>query len=407
LLALKRFLDERAGGLIEFFLSSDDESIGHGTIWPAEVRAALDRMALMLIFVSSEALKSGWTYFEAGFGMHKLGTANVYCLPGTKKDALPSPFNVIQNRNLHSAREVSLLLQQINLQLDSKLNTSVTKGDFDRLFMKPVTIEIQRGQNFEQVVRSLYFRASGPPDSINVFERVCRSLGLVSTIPETDLWERWETRCSTGLKIEVDTPKCIPLEKEVIPSDEARKRGVASFLIIGSVWQEVDDWDTGAKQRTISELEAHNADIAKRNLEIKKENAECAAKPRSCRFTISPYNDLSVPLRTVDAWLVETKITHDLVVEVQLYEGIGCEMRAEAISAKIHGSPLSLRDDGTLLWAEGITVQLPSGNRRTLTLTASDLMTTKLSQFHIPELVSTLFELNILYLPVQRGNKRK
>lgn len=38
LLALKRLLDERAGGMIEFFLSSDDDSIAHGTIWPAEER---------------------------------------------------------------------------------------------------------------------------------------------------------------------------------------------------------------------------------------------------------------------------------------------------------------------------------------------------------------------------------
>src|ERR1044071_614928 len=73
LLGLKRLLDERAGGLIDFFLSSDDDSIAHGTIWPEEVRTALDRMSLMLIFVSSEALKSGWTYFEAGYGLHKLG----------------------------------------------------------------------------------------------------------------------------------------------------------------------------------------------------------------------------------------------------------------------------------------------------------------------------------------------
>jgi hypothetical protein len=111
LLALKRFLDERTGGLIEFFLSSDDDSIAHGTIWPAEVRAALDRMSLMLIFVSSEALKSGWTYFEAGYGLHKLGTANIYCLPGTDKAALPSPFNIVQNRNLHSPRDVGLLIR--------------------------------------------------------------------------------------------------------------------------------------------------------------------------------------------------------------------------------------------------------------------------------------------------------
>ncbi len=92
LIGLKRLLDERAGGMIEFFLSTDDDSIAHGTIWPAEVRAALDTMSLMVIFVSSEALKSGWTYFEAGYGLHKLGTANIYCLPGTDKAVLPSPL---------------------------------------------------------------------------------------------------------------------------------------------------------------------------------------------------------------------------------------------------------------------------------------------------------------------------
>src|ERR1022692_3483108 len=112
LLALKRLLDGRAGGLIEFFLSSDDDSITHGTIWPAEVRAALDRMSLMLIFVSTEALKSGWIYFEAGFGFHKLGSAKIYCLPGADKGSLPSPFNILQTRNLHSHRDISLLIKQ-------------------------------------------------------------------------------------------------------------------------------------------------------------------------------------------------------------------------------------------------------------------------------------------------------
>jgi hypothetical protein len=58
LLGLKRLLDERSGGLIEFFLSSDDDSIAHGTIWPAEVRAALDRM-YQLNIISLPAKQSG------------------------------------------------------------------------------------------------------------------------------------------------------------------------------------------------------------------------------------------------------------------------------------------------------------------------------------------------------------
>jgi len=152
LLILKRLLDDRAGGLIEFFLSSDDESIAHGTIWPAEVRAALDRMSLMLIFVSSEALTSGWTYFEAGYGLHKLGAANIYCLPGIDKASLPRPFDIIQNRNLHSAREVALLVRQINEILGGRMVEVVTKEEFDQIFKKPVIGRVEIEPGFDRLV---------------------------------------------------------------------------------------------------------------------------------------------------------------------------------------------------------------------------------------------------------------
>ena len=405
LLALKRFLDGRAGGLIEFFLSSDDDSIAHGTIWPAEVRAALDRMSLMLIFVSSEALKSGWTYFEAGYGLHKLGTANIYCLPGTDKASLPSPFNSIQNRNLHSAREVGLLVRQLNEVLGSTIGEDVTKDDFDRIFKRPSLGHIETGPAFDQLVESVTVKALGPPDSIEVFSHVCRSLDLPVSTMDTDPVH--EQKYSTGVRMSVGLPFLEEEMKESQITDEMRKEGHGQVRKFGPIWMVTDPSSgLGGKRCTLGEIEAHNTEVRKQNEKIRQDNSNRQIDPRECVFTLSPIN-VSLPISIVDHWLGEVGIKQPLVAEVGLRGDVACEDRVEAMSAKIHGSQLSLREDGKLLWEERIVLELCSGSIRCLTLTAPKAQDIALGQFHIQELVSTLFELNILSLPSQRGLKRK
>ncbi len=407
LLALKRLLDERSGGSIDFFLSSDDDSIPHGTIWDAEVKEALDRMSLMLIFVSPEALKSGWTYFEAGYGLHKLGQANIYCLPGTERAKLPSPFDRIQNRNLHSARELGLLVRQINEHLELRLNEGVTKDDYDRIFKKPTLGIVQTGPGFEELVECVTVKALGPPDSINAFSRRCRALGLPVSTVSTDVWDDFEKRCSTGVRLDVEIIECEKLEPEFEITESIRKTGVGRIRVNGDRWGKPGAFLYGAiEMHAIEEIEAYNAKIKVENEELQRENAKRMAAPRVCEFKLSPIK-VALPITIVDHWLDEVGIMQAVVAKIQLLPTVGCERRVEAVSAKIHKASLSLRDDGTLLWAERIILQLCSGENRTLTLTAMDTAVTKLSQFQIPELVSTLFELNILSLPSQRGSKRK
>lgn len=406
LLALKRFLDGRAGGLIEFFLSSDDDSIAHGTIWPAEVRAALDRMHLMLIFVSSEALKSGWTYFEAGYGLHKLNTANIYCLPGTDKAALPSPFNILQNRNLHSAHEVGLLIRQINGLLSSKLDENVTKQEFDGIFKKASLGQIETGPSFEQIVESVTVKALGPPDAIEAFSRVCRNHGLPISVVATDSSDR-EGRCSTGVRMVVDVPWTDDEKEEFIITDDIRRKGEDWIEIFGDEWRKARPRSFDAETRSIAEIETNNAKIRKENEKIREKNAKTLVKPRDCEFVLSPIN-VSLPISTVNHWLDEVGIRKPIVAEIKLLDEVVCESRVEAISAKIYESQLSLQEDGTLLWAERIILRLHSdGVREFLTLTAPDANVTSLSDFHLQDLVGTLFELNILSVPAQRGMRRK
>jgi hypothetical protein len=123
-------------------------------------------------------------------------------------------------------------------------------------------------------------------------------------------------------------------------------------------------------------------------------------------FLLSPIN-ISLPIKIVDHWLDKVGIKRPLAAEIKLFQEIVCESKLEAISAKIHGSQLSLRDDGTLLWAERIILALCHRGSRGLSLTASEGETTNLNEFRIQELVSTLFELNVLSSSVERRSKRK
>jgi hypothetical protein len=409
LLALKRLLDERAGGMIEFFLSSDDNSIAHGTIWPAEVRAALDRMSLMLIFVSSEALKSGWTYFEAGYGLHKLKTANIYCLPGTDKGALPSPFDILQNRNLHSGREVALLIQQVNETLGGRMDEAVSKEAFDRIFKKPSIGRVESGPPFEQLAESLTVTTLGPHDSIDIFSRVCRERGFpVSKLDDVG-WPPAEQRCSTGLRITVQYPEINELLSEFEITDEIRKERKARVIeYADDTWgpfkPRIHRFEDSAF-RTLREIESQNKRVREQNSRLERENAKLRLEPRECEFKVSPIN-VSVPIQIIDLWITGLKSRQPISAEIKFHSEVALERQIEAISAKIHASDVSLRDDGTLLWINSIIVTLDNASRR-VKLGTTDMEPRNLGDFRIPELVSRMFELNLVSLPTQRGSKRK
>lgn len=409
LVALKRLLDERAGGLIEFFLSSDDDSIGHGTIWSAEVRAALDRMNLMVLFASADALKSSWTYFEAGYGLHKLETVKIYCLPGTDKATLPSPFNILQNRNLHSARDISLLIKQINETLGARINDVVGPEDYNRIFKRPTVGQVSFSPRLELLLDSIEIEALGPPNSAEVFRNVCERLALqVSTTEVISQWgAEHEELCSTGVRLSVPKPDLSNTADELEITDQMRAAGYAQITDFGGSWL-IAKGQSYLPRKTVSikDIEIHNEEIRAQNLAIEAENAEELRRPKDCSFKLSPIN-FSVPSGVVDDWWHASGNRPRMQLRIKFLPEIKAEVRAEAITAKIHGSPLSLRNDGTLLWEDGIVVRLGTVTTApTITAKPLDEDSASLSDFHIEELVSTLFELGIVSAS-QRGGKRR
>lgn len=409
LVALKRLLDERSGGLIEFFLSSDDDSIGHGTIWSAEVRAALDRMNLMLLFASADALKSSWTYFEAGYGLHKLETVKIYCLPGTDKATLPSPFNILQNRNLHSARDISLLMKQINETLGARINDVVGTEDYNRIFKRPTVGQVSLSPRLEFLLDSVEIEVSGPPSSTEIFHKVCERRGLlVSTTQVMDEWgPGHEELCSTGVRLSVPKSVLSNTADEIEITDQMRKAGHAQIAEFGGSWFIAKEAGFfRSKNVSIKDIETRNEELRIQNMAIEAQNAEELNRPKNCSFKLSPIK-FSVPSGIVDDWWHATGDRPRMALRIKFLPEIKAETRAEAITAKIHDSPLSLRNDGTLLWEEKIVVHLSA-------ITAGPMITAKpadeesasLSDFRVEELVSTLFELGIVSCP-QRGGKRR
>jgi len=416
LLGLKRLLDERSGKLIDFFLSSDSESIEHGSVWPTAVKAALDRMDVMLVFVSQEALKSGWTYFEAGYGLRKLGVAPIYCLPATDKASLPPPFDLLQNRNLHSASDVRDLIAGLNDALGAQINTAVSNEEFNRIFRKPTLGQVRGGPELEKIVSEIQLTGTGPSNSMELFSEVCREKGM----PDSEQ-ERGTVRCSTGLRFFVEPPTLASESRLIDTSDLGEEPEEWAFeaadLTRNSYFLRRDDGVADLLKEIIKdkrwgsleEAKLYNAAAGKRNAEVPEINKQRTMAPRHFRFSISPRN-ASIPMSIIDEWAKKVGVIKDLSANVDLRREIWLEERIQEISAKIHDSPFSLGDGGVLIWKQRVAAKFSRdsmNDAKELQIKACDQHSLLPGEFEIEDMILTMFELQLIDLSGFKRSKRK
>lgn len=399
LMALKRLLDARAGGMIDFFLSSDTESIPHGTIWPAAVQAALNRMTLMLLFVSPAALESQWTFFEAGYGLCKLGSAKIYCLPGTFKDKLPPPFNLLQNRNLHSARDVALLFHQINEALQSHIPENVTKSEFDEIFRPPLFGQQETGPRLNELVQRITVKTEGPANSAEHFAEGCRV--LKHTVCAAEPHERgYDAWTSTDVRMEVVRPEKERLVPLIKITDEMRSRDRIGIVDDHGRWEVHGEgvWAWNFEMKSVAEVEEYNASARARNAKVQLKNEAILKAPRRCRFSLLAL-DLPTSVQIVDQWIKHAAPVAPLAISIELHLHVGVETRGEALAAKVQRSLLAMQADGSLLWRDRAVVSIePSCDEYAPTLEVKPRAESQLnlSDFQLEHLVSTLCELQIL-----------
>lgn len=131
---LKQLLNKRAAGSIDFFLSSDGQSIRLGTNWVVRVSDALDQAKLMFLFLTMDSADSKWIHFEAGHANAKNIRVVPVCLPGMDLGRMTPPLSLLQGFNLHSHEAMSNLARICNEVFELRIDESFTEGDFGAVF---------------------------------------------------------------------------------------------------------------------------------------------------------------------------------------------------------------------------------------------------------------------------------
>ena len=111
---LKSVLDKRAAGSLEFFLSSDGQSIRFGRNWVVRISDALAHSKLMFVFLSSESADSKWIHFEAGCAYANNIQVVPVCLPGMDLNRVQPPLSLLQGFNFISAESMGNLARICN-----------------------------------------------------------------------------------------------------------------------------------------------------------------------------------------------------------------------------------------------------------------------------------------------------
>ena len=114
LVRLKELFVQKTGGSIDVFLSSDGQSIPLGRNWVHAIQEALRKAKLMIVFISSNSLRSSWTYFESGFAYSK----DIRVVPvgflGVDLATLSPPISLLQGFNITSKEGLNNIVALAN-----------------------------------------------------------------------------------------------------------------------------------------------------------------------------------------------------------------------------------------------------------------------------------------------------
>ena len=141
LAALKELLDRRAAGSLEFFLSSDGQSIRLGSNWVVRISDALEKAKVMFLFLSAQSADSKWIHFEAGSAYANDIRVVPVCLPGMDLNRVSAPLNLLQGFNLHSADALGNLARTCNEVFQLRMDERFSKDDFSAIFTDQAAAE--------------------------------------------------------------------------------------------------------------------------------------------------------------------------------------------------------------------------------------------------------------------------
>lgn len=123
---LKKLIEESFLGMLDVFVSSDENSISSGSKWLDNITNALSSCAIELILCSPNSVKRPWINFEAGAGWVRDIPVIPLCHSGMKPSKLPVPINSLQAAEITEAASLRLIFPV----LASAIGCKCPKVDF-------------------------------------------------------------------------------------------------------------------------------------------------------------------------------------------------------------------------------------------------------------------------------------
>lgn len=136
---LKQQLVKDFLGLLDIFVSSDQESIPAGTNWLEAVEKALLKASLQIVLCSKESVGRPWVNFEAGAAWLRGIKVIPACHSGMKPHELPLPLILLEGFEVGQPAGVEKLYQLVARQLA----VSVPAADFGAIAAKLKALEEQ------------------------------------------------------------------------------------------------------------------------------------------------------------------------------------------------------------------------------------------------------------------------
>ena len=132
---LKEILNRATGGRIEWWLSSDGQSIPYGTNWRAEVEQALRNCTHLFCLLTPRSRNSAWVQFEAGFAAALDKKITPVGMPGCDVGDAPGPLQSMQGFNLHDHGALNNFLQIINRECEQTHLLKLGEPEFQKFML--------------------------------------------------------------------------------------------------------------------------------------------------------------------------------------------------------------------------------------------------------------------------------
>jgi hypothetical protein len=168
LVPFKKALEEKTNGTIQFFLSSDGQSIPLGHNWVASVEHSLDEAKLAFLLLTANSIDSTWVAFEAGFMHAKKIRVIPVALPGIELSQVPPPIGLLQGFNMHSHETMNNFFEILNHEFQHQHKPSFTQDDFRKLFGADSELGLGFFGEYSGLVRGISFDGKTDPANLLV-----------------------------------------------------------------------------------------------------------------------------------------------------------------------------------------------------------------------------------------------